>query len=148
MTDHDVLDELVCFDLYAASRAMTQRYRPLLEEWGLTYPQYLVVVLLGGTGQSSIKDLAATMRLDHATLTPLLRRMEDAGLVTRRRDPDDGRSSLVGLTDLGREAHAGADAVQCRIVEDLGLAPDDVRALQLLLRGITASMDHAARADA
>lgn len=148
MTDHDVLDELVCFDLYAASRAMTQRYRPLLESSGLTYPQYLVVVLLGGTGPSSIKSLAGTLRLDHATLTPLLRRMEDAGLVTRRRDPDDGRSSLVELTDRGREAHAGADAVQCRIAEDLGLAPDDVRALQLLLRGITASMDHAARADA
>ncbi|RYB94265.1 MarR family transcriptional regulator [Nocardioides oleivorans] len=148
MTDHDVLDELVCFDLYAASRAMTQRYRPLLEAHGLTYPQYLVVVLLGGTGPSSIKSLAGTLRLDHATLTPLLRRMEDAGLVGRRRDPDDGRSSLIELTDLGREAWAGAEAVQCRIVEDLDMSPDDVRALQVTLRAITASMDRAVASEA
>lgn len=146
MTD-DVLDELVCFDLYAASRAMTRRYRPLLEEHGLTYPQYLVVVMLGGAGPSSIKQLASTLRLDHATLTPLLRRMEDARLLRRDRDPADGRSYVLDLTERGREVHAAADAVQCRIVEDLGLSPDEVRELQTTLRRVTASMDRAVLAD-
>ena len=142
-TPADVLDELVCFDLYAASRAMTRRYRPLLEAHDLTYPQYLVVVVLGSNGAASIKQLAGTLRLDHATLTPLLRRLEEAGLVRRERDPADGRSSLLELTPRGREVHAAADEVQCRIVEDLGLDPDRVRELQLTLRGITASMDRA-----
>lgn len=146
-TPADVLDELVCFDLYAASRAMTRRYRPLLEAHDLTYPQYLVVVVLGSTGAASIKQLAGTLRLDHATLTPLLRRLEEAGLVRRERDPADGRSSLLELTSRGREVHAAADEVQCRIVEDLGLDPDRVRELQLTLRGITASMDRALLGD-
>ena len=117
-----VLEELVCFDLYAASRAMTRRYRPLLEKHGLTYPQYLVVVVLGGAGASSIKQLAGALRLEHATLTPLLRRMEDAELVRRQRDPEDGRSYLLDLTERGRDVYAAADDVQCQITDDLGLS--------------------------
>lgn len=142
-----VLDELVCFDLYAASRAMTQRYRPLLEEHGITYPQYLVVVVLGGAGPRSIKQLAGTLRLDHATLTPLLRRMEESGLLRRERDPADARSSVLDLTGRGREVLRAAEAVQCRLVEDLALAPEQVRDLQLTLRAVTASMDRALAAD-
>lgn len=72
------LDELVCFDLYVASRALTRRYRPVLERHGITYPQYLVVLFLGSTGPSGIKDVAEALRLDHATLTPMLRRVEAA----------------------------------------------------------------------
>lgn len=135
-----VLDELLCFDLYAASRAMTRRYRPLLETYGLTYPQYLVIVVLGGAGPSSIKQLARTLRLEHATLTPLLRRMEEADLVHRHRDPADGRSFLLDLTDHGREVHGHAGEVQCQITEDLGLAPDQARELQLSLRRVVDSM--------
>ena len=138
-----VLEELLCFDLYAASRAMTRRYRPLLERHGLTYPQYLVVVVLGGTGPRSIKDLATTLRLDHATLTPLLRRLEESGLVSRRRDPEDGRSFLLELTDRGREVHAATDDVQCRINDDLTLSTERVRELQAALRAVADAMEHA-----
>lgn len=137
------LDELLCFDLYAASRAMTRRYRPLLAELGLTYPQYLVVVALGATGPASIKQLAGTLRLDHATLTPLLQRMESAGLLMRERDPADRRSVQLGLTQQGRDAYLATDDVQCTIREDLGLTAEQMRDLQVTLQNVTASIERA-----
>lgn len=142
-SESDVLDELFCFDLYAASRAMTRRYRPLLEEHGVTYPQYLVLVVLGGAGPSSIKELAGTLRLDHATLTPMLRRMEEAGLLARDRDPDDARVVRLALTEHALRIHAAFDQIQCRIRDDLGLAPEDARSLQLMLRDVATSVERA-----
>lgn len=142
-SESDVLDELLCFDLYAASRALTRRYRPLLEEHGLTYPQYLVLVVLGGTGPSSIKVLAGTLRLDHATLTPMLRRMEEAGLLSRDRDPHDARVVQLALTEHATRIHAAFGQIQCRIREDLGLTPDEARRLQLMLRDVATSVERA-----
>jgi len=142
-SDSDVLDNLFCFDLYAASRALTRRYRPLLAEHGLTYSQYLVLVVLGGAGPSSIKELAGTLRLDHATLTPILRRMEEAGLLTRDRDPGDARVVRLALTEDAVRIHAAFEAIQCRISEDLGLAPEAARRLQLMLRDVATSVERA-----
>lgn len=142
-SESDVLDELFCFDLYAASRALTRRYRPLLAEHGLTYPQYLVLVVLGGAGPSSIKELAGTLRLDHATLTPMLRRLEEVGLLARDRDPDDARVVRLALTEHAVRIHAAFDQIQCRISKDLGLAPEEVRHLQLMLRSVSTSVDRA-----
>lgn len=139
----DVLDELLCFDLYAASRALTRRYRPLLEEYGLTYPQYLVLVVLGGDGPSSFKELAGTLRLDHATLTPMLRRMEGAGLVSRERDPDDARVVRLALTEHGARVCVASKRIQYRISTDLGLVPEEARRLQLLLRDVATSVERA-----
>lgn len=138
-----MLDELFCFDLYAASRALTRRYRPLLKEYGLTYPQYLVLVVLGGAGPCPIKELAGTLRLDHATLTPMLRRMEEADLVARDRDPDDARVVRLALTERAARIHAAFDQIQCRIGEDLGLAPEEARRLQLMLRDVATSVERA-----
>lgn len=137
--DSAALDEMLCFDLYAASRALTRRYRPLLAEHDLTYPQYLVIVVVGASESASIKDLAGALRLDHATLTPLLRRLEAAGLLTRETDAQDRRSRRFTLTERGRQVHADSDAVQCRIREELGLTPDEMRDLQLRLRRVAAS---------
>ena len=142
-SESDVLDDLFCFDLYAASRALTRRYRPLLAEHGLTYPQYLVLVVLGGAGPTSIKELAGTLRLDHATLTPMLRRMEDAGLLARDRDRHDARVVRLALTEHAVRIHAAFDQIQCRISEDLGLAPEEARRLQLMLRGVATSVERA-----
>jgi DNA-binding MarR family transcriptional regulator len=133
------LDELLCFDLYATSRAVTRRYRPLLEDLGLTYPQYLVVVVLGGAGPLPIKSLAATLRLDHATLTPLLRRLEEAGVLTRERDPHDRRSVRLALTGRGRELHAHSAEVQRAIRGAIGLSDEQVHALQAVLREVGAA---------
>lgn len=139
----DALDDLVCFDLYVASRAVTRRYRPMLDRHDLTYPQYLVIVHLGADGPSSVKDVAGALRLDHATVTPLLQRMESRGLLDRTRDPADRRSSLLALTDAGREILADAEQIQCVITADLGLAADEINVLQNMLRRIEASMNDA-----
>lgn len=138
------LDELVCFDLYAASRAVTAAYRPVLADLGLTYPQYLVLVVLWERGACPIKDLASTLRLDHATLTPLLRRLEAAGLLTRERDEGDARSVTVRVTPAGQALHRHAPEVQCRIEEALGLSRDDLATLQALLRSVAGSASAAA----
>ena len=142
-SESDVLDEMLCFDLYTASRSLTRRYWPLLDKHHLTYPQCLVLVMLGGTGPSSIKDIVGALRLDHATLTPMLRRMEQAGVVARERDRDDVRVVQLTLTEYGARIHAASDEIQCRIRQDLALTPDQMRHLQLTLRDVTTSVERA-----
>ena len=93
-----LLDEQLCFALYAAQRAVTAAYRPLLDELGLTYPQYLVLLVLWERGETTVKELAAALRLDYGTLSPLLKRLEAAGLVRRERAAHDERSVLVACT--------------------------------------------------
>jgi len=132
------LEELICFDLYAASRAVTATYRPLLAELGLTYPQYLVLVVLWERRESSIGHLARTLRLDHGTLTPLLRRMEQAGLLVRTRSADDERRVLVRVTERGQELSRHRHDLTCRIADSLGLTPTQVETLRDLLRTVTA----------
>src|SRR3954469_22836175 len=92
------VDDLLCFALYAASRAVTAAYRPLLHDLGLTYPQYLVMVALWERGSMPVKDLGDALQLDYGTLTPLLKRLESAGLITRRRRLDDRGSVQVRLS--------------------------------------------------
>ncbi|MBS41999.1 MAG: MarR family transcriptional regulator [Nocardioides sp.] len=132
-----VLEPLLCFDLYAASRAVTQAYRPILGELDLTYPQYLVLTVLRPGEDVPIKYVAETLRLDHATLTPLLRRLETAGLLTRSRSREDERSVEVRLTEHGAEVAGRFDDVQCAMGEAMGLEVDEVRHLQRLLRQLT-----------
>lgn len=135
-----VLDDLICFDLYAASRQVTAAYRPILGELGLTYPQYLVLVVLGAHDEMLIKDVGHALRLDHATLSPLLRRLERDGLLTRRRSAEDERAVVVALTDEGRAVHARFGDVHCRIAEALGITADQADQLRALLRGLTAQL--------
>lgn len=140
----DPLAPLLCFDLYAASRAVTAAYRPILGELGLTYPQYLVLVVLAAEAPDDgdgvpIKHLAASLRLDHATLTPLLRRLETAGLLERRRSRADERSVQVRLTADGRALASQFEDVQCRAGDMLGLDVAQMGQLRTLLRAVTAS---------
>lgn len=135
------LDDLLCFDLYAASRAVTAFYRPLLDELGITYPQYLVLVLLQADGTRTVSQLAQDLRLDHGTLTPLLRRMETAGLLTRTRRAADERVVEVAITPAGEKLHTRFDDVQCRVREATGLSASAARDLQATLQGLTASVD-------
>lgn len=132
----DGLDELLCFDLYAASRAVTAAYRPVLDAHGLTYPQYLVLTVLWARGSCPIRHLADSLRLDHATLTPLLRRMERSDLVQRSRSTTDERVVLVSPTPRAVLMAEHADEIQCRISEAMGLAPEQLPVLQGLLRTI------------
>lgn len=137
------LEDFLCFDLYAASRAVVAAYRPILEPLGLTYPQYLVLVMLWSREEVTIKEIASALRLDHATLTPLLRRMETAGLISRRRGSRDERTVLVGLAPVGRALEKHADDIECRITEAVGLPVPKIRELQQLLRTVAGSLSEA-----
>ena len=135
----DALDQMLCFDLYAASRAVTAAYRPILEPYGLTYPQYLVLRLLWSDGPRPIRHLADRLRLDHATLTPLLRRMEAGGLVTRGRSATDERSVIITPTARATAIGDHIEQIDCEIAATLGLGGAEVADLQRLLRRIEAN---------
>ena len=96
-----LLDNQVCFALYSASLAMTKLYKPLLDELGLTYPQYLVMLVLWEGDGLAVSELGRRLSLDSGTLTPLLKRLEAAGLVSRSRDPQNRRVQRVALTAEG-----------------------------------------------
>lgn len=138
------LDNQVCFALYAANRAMTTLYRPLLDELGLTYPQYLVMLVLweaDRAGQDetseeliSVSWLGRRLRLDSGTLTPLLKRLETRGLVRRRRHLEDERVVTLTLTEEGRELRSRALDIPGTLLCRSGLDLEDARALRRSLQ--------------
>ncbi|PSL55210.1 DNA-binding MarR family transcriptional regulator [Saccharothrix carnea] len=128
------LDDQLCFALYAASRAVTARYRPLLDDLGLTYPQYLVLLVLWERGPVPVKDVAAALQLDYGTLSPLLKRLESAGLILRERRPDDERSVRLVLTEAGDELRERAKDVPPAMGEAMNLGEEDTARLRALLR--------------
>nr|WP_042187814.1 MarR family transcriptional regulator [Kibdelosporangium sp. MJ126-NF4]CEL17169.1 Organic hydroperoxide resistance transcriptional regulator [Kibdelosporangium sp. MJ126-NF4]CTQ91602.1 Organic hydroperoxide resistance transcriptional regulator [Kibdelosporangium sp. MJ126-NF4] len=134
-----LLDEQACFALYAASRAVTDVYRPLLAELDLTYPQYLVLLVLWERDNQPIKQIGAALHLDYGTVSPLLKRLETRGLVQRRRQAGDERSVVVSLTDEGIALRERAQAIPAAIGCALGLDNQARLTLITLLRGITES---------
>jgi DNA-binding MarR family transcriptional regulator len=136
------LDLQLCFPLYAASRAVTRAYAPLLAEVGLTYPQYLTMLALwSAPAEQTVGDLGRRLRLDSGTLTPLLKRLEAAGLVTRRRDADDERRVVVSLTPAGEALQDDVAHVPAAIVGRLGLPAQDLIALRGLLDRLLDAID-------
>ena len=115
------LDRQVCFALAAASRSVIGLYRPVLEPLGLTHPQYLVMLALWERSPRTVSDIGAALYLEPATLSPLLKRLEAAGLVTRARSVDDERALAVTLTPAGLELRSEAEKVPGQIVERLGV---------------------------
>jgi MarR family transcriptional regulator, organic hydroperoxide resistance regulator len=105
------LENQFCFALYSASHAMTKTYKPLLDRLGLTYPQYLVMLVLWEQDGVLVKDIGARLFLDSGTLTPLLKRLEAGGLLERRRDPHDERQVRISLTEAGRALRTEAQAI-------------------------------------
>ncbi|MFC9090964.1 MarR family winged helix-turn-helix transcriptional regulator [Nocardiopsis dassonvillei] len=134
------VDEQMCFALYAASRAVTNLYRPLLEPLGLTYPQYLVMMLLWERGECWVKDFGSVLQLDYGTLTPLLKRLEARGLLVRGRDPRDERSVLVALTEEGGRLRARAEGIPEAIGRVIDLPEEEFEATRLALRRLTANV--------
>lgn len=131
------LDRQVCFALYAASRAVTQLYRPLLDPLGLTYPQYLALLVLWERGPVTVSELGAALDLDSGTLSPLLKRLEAAGLVSRHRRADDERSVEVRLTDDGERLREKAATVPRTIAKATGLRAGDLAELRRTLTELT-----------
>jgi DNA-binding MarR family transcriptional regulator len=128
------LDQQICLPLYAASRAVTRRYTELLGEVGLTYPQYLCLLALWeADAVLGVSELGTLLHLDSGTLTPLLKRMEAAGLVARTRDSADQRRVLVSLTDRGWDLRERVVDVPARLVAGLGMTEQDGRVLRDLL---------------
>jgi len=137
------LDDQVCFALYTAFRAVAGLYRPLLDRLGLTYPQYLVMLVLWERRTSTMKQLSADLQLDSGTLSPLLKRMEANGLVHRQRRADDERSVDVTLTEKGQALRAAARSVPATLARTLDLPGDDLAVLRDLLNRVTANaLDH------
>jgi DNA-binding MarR family transcriptional regulator len=138
------LDRQVCFALAATSRSVIALYRPVLEPLGLTHPQYLVMLALWERSPRTVRDLGEALSLEPATLSPLLKRLETAGLLTRARKPDDERALDVELTPQGRALRSRAEAVPGKIVQRLGMRVEDLEAIRDSLTGLLAAANAAA----
>ncbi|WP_051407273.1 MarR family winged helix-turn-helix transcriptional regulator [Nocardia sp. CNY236] len=138
------LDRQVCFALAVANRAVLAVYRPLLEPLGLTHPQYLVMLALWGEAPMSVKAIADAVQLDSPTLSPLLKRLESAGLITRRRDSRDERTLVVELTAAGAALRARAERIPPAVVQRLGVTMADVEELRDVLTRVNDAARRAA----
>ncbi|HEY5428350.1 MAG TPA: MarR family winged helix-turn-helix transcriptional regulator [Solirubrobacteraceae bacterium] len=134
------LDDALCFALYTASRAVTQLYRPLLDDLGLTYPQYIVMLALWERDGVPVKTLGDRLRLDYGTLSPLLKRLAARGLIRRERRPDDERIVTISLTDQGRDLRTGAACIPDAITSAMGLTESEFSALNDTLHRLTAAV--------
>lgn len=134
------LDNQLCFALYAASRAMAAAYRPLLERLGLTYPQYLVMLVLWEQDGPRVTKLGERLYLDSGTLTPLLKRLEAAGLLTRQRRAGDEREVEIRLTPAGRALKNKALSVPEEILCRAGRPVKELAALREELKSLLASL--------
>jgi DNA-binding MarR family transcriptional regulator len=135
-TDPLELERQVCFALSVAARNVVAVYRPLLEPMGLTHPQYLVMLALWQHGRLSVKDLSRLLQLDPGTLSPLVKRLESAGLVSRGRDPRDERALAITLTEAGRALRKQAERIPAGIVERLGMDVAELAALHAALTDV------------
>ncbi|MBP2325230.1 DNA-binding MarR family transcriptional regulator [Kibdelosporangium banguiense] len=135
------LDDQLCFGLYSASRAVTSLYRVVLEDLDLTYPQYLVMLALWEEDHRQVKELGTELNLDSGTLSPLLKRLETAGLVRRTRQADDERSVRISLTDSGLALRERADGIPAIIGEAMALDANGLARMRADLDKLAASVN-------
>jgi len=147
-TDPLALDRQVCFALVTTARRVVSVYGPVLDPLGLTHPQYLVMLALWEHSPRRVRDLADALYLEPATLSPLLKRLEAAGLVERRRDPDDDRALAVCLTPAGVALRTRALSVPGQIMERLGVGIPELERARDALNGILAATSTATGAPA
>jgi DNA-binding MarR family transcriptional regulator len=124
------LDHQVCFAIVTAARNVVSIYRPILEPLGLTHPQYLVMLALWESAPRSLGDLAEELALEPASLSPLIKRLQAQGLVSRERSPDDERMLRIGLTPEGRALREQALSVPGKVMAAVGVGADDLVALR------------------
>ncbi len=125
-----LLDNQLCYALYAAAHRMTKSYRPLLERLGLTYPQYLVLLVLWEQDGVTVSEIGRRLRLDSGTLTPVLKRLEGAGFLVRTRRRSDEREVEIGLTQRGTDLRADAVAVRDTMMCRLELSEPELQAMR------------------
>ena len=135
------LEDFLCFSLYGAGLAMTRVYKPLLEPYGLTYPQYLVLTALNENDGVRVGELGERLQLETNTLTPLVKRLEAAGLVSRQRDKADERVVRVALTAQGRDVIEAAHAcIPQQVLEASGLTAEDVADMNTKLKSLQTAL--------
>jgi len=130
------LDNQLCFAVYACARELTKLYHPLLKDLGLTYTQYIALLVLWEERRSTVKELGRRLYLDSGTLTPLLKKLENMGLLTRTRDPRDERSVIVELTEEGLGLKEKALTVPERLFCKIGVSPEEAIALRSGIGGL------------
>ena len=140
------LEQQVCFALSVAARNVVAVYRPWLEPMGLTHPQYLVMLALWQHGPLSVKALSRLLQLDPGTLSPLIKRLEAAGLLRRNRDPRDERALAIALTDKGRALREQAQRIPAGILDRLGMELPELTALHAALTEVIAASQRALEA--
>ncbi|CAH0187917.1 MarR family winged helix-turn-helix transcriptional regulator [Roseomonas sp. CECT 9278] len=138
------LDDQLCYGLYSAGLAIQRLYKPLLDGLGLTYPQYLVLNVLWRDDRQAVGAIADHLALDSSTLTPLLKRLEAAGLVTRTRNPANERQVVVALTPAGRALRERAGCVGAALLATAGRSPEALAALNHEVRALRESIYAAA----
>ncbi|QYO75714.1 MarR family winged helix-turn-helix transcriptional regulator [Devosia salina] len=138
------IDQMLCFAVYSAGHAFTRFYKPRLDALELTYPQYLVFLVLWEKDDLTVKALGDKLFLDSGTITPLIKRLEARGLVERRRDEDDERQVRIRLTGEGRALKARAAAIPLAAVEGSGLSLEGVDALRRELLALRERLDSVA----
>lgn len=127
------LENQLCFPLYACAKEVTRRYKPFLDPLGLTYTQYITMMVLWEKKEVRVKDLGEVLYLDSGTLTPLLKRLEQKGLITRSRYQDDERALCVQITDLGETLQEKAKSVPEEMRACLPLSAKEMQVLKKLL---------------
>lgn len=130
------LEDQVCFALAVASRSVIALYRPILEPLGLTHPQYLVMLALWDRAPRTVRDLGEALELEPATLSPLLKRLEASGYITRERNTLDERALDVQLTSAGRALRAEAEQIPHRVIERLGMPLEELESLRSSLQRV------------
>lgn len=135
MTSYDVLkiENQLCFPLYAASKEVVKAYKPLLQDLNLTYTQYLVMLILWQYGDTNVSDLGRRLFLDSGTLTPLLKKLEFKGYITRLRSDADERNLMIALTDDGISLKSLAVSIPHRLAKDISITLDDAKLLHGIL---------------
>ncbi|UJF34665.1 MarR family winged helix-turn-helix transcriptional regulator [Paenibacillus hexagrammi] len=128
------LENQLCFSLYASSRAITRLYRPMLDELGLTYPQYLVMLVLWDQKESTVKDLSEKLDLDSGTLTPMLKRMEAQQLIVRQRSREDERVVDITITDTGMDLYDKALCIPQTLLASSQMTPEEIVQFNRLLK--------------
>lgn len=124
------LDDQLCFALYSATNALKKAYRPMLDDLGITYPQYLVMMVLWEKDGQKVSEIGERLFLDSATLTPLLKRLEAGGLIDRRRAEKDERQVIVSLTGAGKALNRQAEGVPSQAFGATGCTPEELIALR------------------
>lgn len=132
MEDFLKLDKQLCFSVYVLHREIMQQYRPILDAIGLTYPQYIAMMVLWENGQQTVNQLGEKLNLDNGTVTPLLKRLESKKLVTRTRSKADERVVLIALTEEGEILKEKASCVPMKILKALNLDLEDLNQLKAM----------------